>query len=323
VVAAGAVVVAAGAVVVEGARSGASMRSTGRTRVTAWTLAMALLLCAGAVPAALAHHAFETPEAAMTAFGEAVIHDDEAALQDMLGADFRDLIPPIGAEVRSQFLAAWGKSHSVRSEDGHASIAVGEEGWSLPIPLVRSAAGWEFDTRAGAEEMRVRRVGRNESAVIQTMLAIYDAQEEYAQTTHDDSRVLSFADKLSSSPGKHDGLFWPTQADEAPSPLGPAFEGAGTRHAGKDGYYGYHYKLLTAQGKNAPGGAYNYLVRGKLFGGFAVIAWPVRYQDTGVMSFMVSHDGQVYERDLGAHSAVKAEQTRVFDPGPGWRKVSP
>jgi hypothetical protein len=280
-------------------------------------------LGAGVAPATLAHQVFATPEVAMTEFGKAVVNDDETALEAMLGTDFRDLIPPIGAEVREQFLTAWRTSHAITSEGDRASIAVGDEGWTLPIPLVKVPKGWEFDTRAGAEEMRVRRVGRNEMAVIQSMLAIYDAQEEYAQSAHDGSKVLAYADKLSSSTGKHDGLYWPTKPDEPPSPLGLAFRGAGTRHASTDGYYGYHYKLLTAQGQNAPGGAYNYIVNGRLFGGFAVIAWPVRYQDTGVMSFMVSHDGQVYERDLGAEGARKARSTNSFDPGPGWRKVSP
>jgi len=297
------------------------MTSITRTHLAAGSLALALFL--GALPAAMANRLFATPDAAMKAFGEAVIADDEAGLKDMLGANFRDLIPPVGAEVRNQFLAAWGKSHAVETTDSRAHIAVGNEGWTLPIPLVKSAKGWQFDTRAGAEEMRVRRVGRNEMAVIQTMLAIYDAQEEYAQSNHDGSRVLSYANQLSSSPGKRDGLYWETAPGEPPSPLGPGFQGAGTRHESKDGYYGYHYKLLTAQGPHAPGGAYNYLVNGKLFGGFAVMAWPVRYQDTGVMSFIVSHDGQVYERDLGADSAIKAAETKVFEPGPGWRKVSP
>ena len=193
----------------------------------------------------------------------------------------------------------------------------------MPIPLVKSAQGWHFDTRAGVEEMRLRRIGRNELAVIQTMLAIYDAQREYAETDHDGSGVLAYATKLSSSPGKHDGLYWPTGSDDKPSPLGPAFMTAGARNAGQAGYHGYHYKLLTSQGPHAPGGAYDYVAHGKLFGGFAVIAWPVRYGDTGIKSFMVSHDGQVYERDLGPDGAKKAAAMKSFDPGPGWTKVSP
>lgn len=193
----------------------------------------------------------------------------------------------------------------------------------MPVPLVKSAKGWQFDTRAGAAEMRVRRIGGNELAVIQTMQAICDAQDEYAQTTHDGGKVLTYARNLSSSSGMHDGLYWPTGADEPPSPLGVAFQGAGTRNASKDGYYGYHYKLLTSQGPRANGGALNYVLDGKPFAGFAVMAWPVRYGNTGVMRFIVNHTGQAYERDLGPDSAAKAAATNSFDPGPGWRKVSP
>jgi hypothetical protein len=304
------------------------MTLTMRTRVMARHMVLPLLLMLllpgiGLISAAHANELFATPDAAMSAFGNAVINDDEAELQKLFGGKFRDIIPPVGAEVRDKFLTAWGKTHTVQQKEDRAYIDVGDDGWTFPIPLVKGQKGWQFDTHAGVEEMRVRRVGRNELSVIQTMLAITDAQAEYARSLHDGGTALVYASKLSSTPGKQDGLYWPTAAGQPPSPLGPAFSGAGTSHASKDGYYGYHYKLLDAQGPNAPGGAYSYVVNGRLFGGFAVLAWPVRYQDTGVMSFMVSHDGQVYERDLGADSAVKAREIKLFDPGPGWRKVSP
>jgi hypothetical protein len=266
---------------------------------------------------------FSSPEAAMDAFGDAVVHNREEALRDIFGKDFRELIPPVDAGVRQTFDREWARSHAVRQTDAsRADITVGDAGWTLPIPLVKTDQGWHFDTRAGAEEMRLRRIGRNELSVIQTMLAIYDAQREYAQTNHDGQGVLAYASKLVSSPGKHDGLYWPTKPDEPPSPLGQAFVDAVAKNAASGGYHGYHYKLLDSQGPQAPGGAYGYLVRGKLFGGFAVIAWPVKYGDTGIKSFMVSHAGQVYERDLGPDSTVKAEAIRSFDPGPGWSKVS-
>jgi len=259
----------------------------------------------------------------MDAFGDAVVRNREEALRDILGKDFRELIPPVDAGVRQTFDTEWARSHAVRQTDAsRADITVGDAGWTLPIPLVKTDQGWHFDTRAGAEEMRLRRIGRNELSVIQTMLAIYDAQREYAQTNHDGQGVLAYASKLVSSPGKHDGLYWPTKPDEPPSPLGQAFVDAVAKNAASGGYHGYHYKLLDSQGPQAPGGAYGYLVRGKLFGGFAVIAWPVKYGDTGIKSFMVSHAGQVYERDLGPDSTAKAEAIRSFDPGPGWSKVS-
>ncbi|CAJ92413.1 DUF2950 domain-containing protein [Cupriavidus necator] len=290
----------------------------------ACALALALALTVAGMHAAHAQKPFKTPEAAMNAFGEAVATSDDDAMKVLLGARFHDLIPPVGADIRYRFLEAWRISHAVKPEgDSHARIAVGNDGWTLPVPLVKTSKGWQFDTRAGVDEMRIRRIGRNELAVIQAMLAVYDAQREYARTDHDGDGLLAYAGKLASTPGKQDGLYWPTSDGAPPSPLGAAFLTAGQRNPGQGGYYGYHYKLLTAQGPNAPGGAYNYVVNGKLFGGFAVLAWPVRYGDTGVKSFMVSHDGQVYERDLGPDSAGKAAATKTFDPGPGWSKVTP
>jgi hypothetical protein len=283
-----------------------------------------LVLSLAPTSPARAQKIFDSPEAAMNAFGDAVATSNEAALDTILGANQRKLIPPVGTEVRIRFLAVWARSHSIKQvDDNHAAVAVGDDGWTLPIPIVKSAKGWQFDTRAGVEEMRARRVGRNELAVMQTLLAIYDAQHEYAQNDHDGSGVLAYAAKLASSAGKRDGLYWPTKAGEEPSPLGPAFLVVGSRAASPDGYFGYRYKLLTSQGPNAPGGAYNYLVRGKLFGGFAVIAWPAHYRETGVKSFMISHDGQLYESDLGPDSEAKGTAMKSFDPGPDWMKVSP
>jgi len=272
---------------------------------------------------AIARQYFDTPDAAMTAFGQAVMNDDEPAMRDMLGDDYRDVVPPVGAEIRDRFNKAWAVSHTIHKSDSHAFIAVGDDGWTLPVPLVKSAKGWQFDTQAGAREMRVRRIGRNELAVIQTLEAICDAQEEYAQTYHDGDKMLVYASRLTSSPGKHDGLYWPTGPGEPQSPLGPAFVGAGPSNESEDGYHGYRYKLLTQQGAHAHGGAMSYVLDGRLFAGFAVVAWPVRYGDTGVMTFIVNHKGQVYQRDLGPNSAAKVEAAKSFDPAPGWRKVSP
>ncbi|MGH8680782.1 MAG: DUF2950 family protein, partial [Burkholderiales bacterium] len=191
-------------------------------------------------------------------------------------------------------------------------------------PIVKTAQGWQFDTRAGAEEMRIRRIGRNELAVEQVMLAIYDAQKDYARQDRRGDGVLQYAARFTSSPGKRDGLYWPTKAGEAPSPLGPAVAAARTAGGGGDaGYYGYRYKLLTGQGKNAPGGAYDYVANGRMIGGFAAAAWPVRYGDTGVMTFIVSHDGVVYEKDLGPETAARASAMTRFDPDSSWRKVEP
>jgi Protein of unknown function (DUF2950) len=295
-----------------------------RLVASGWLLLVALVLGLAQPVTAWAQRSFATPDAAMNAFGDAIASNDEGELKALFGVDFRQLIPPVDDEVRTRFLQEWAKSHAIQAvDDKHAKLAVGDDGWTFPIPLVKDAKGWYFDTRAGADEMRIRRIGRNELATIQTMLAVYDAQREYAQTSHDGNPMLTYAAKLVSSPGKHDGLYWPTDEDQQPSPLGIAFVTATKRKPPAEGYYGYHYKLLTSQGPHAPGGAYDYMVHGKLFGGFAVLAWPVKYRDTGVKSFMVSHDGQVYSRDLGPDGAARAEAMKSFDPDSGWTREAP
>ena len=302
-----------------------SLLSTALSRLATFALPVvaALFLALGVAPAAHAQKTFDSPEAAMAAFGDAVATNSDEALKTILGADFRNFIPPVPEASRIRFLESWARAHAIKPvDDTHAQIAVGDDGWTLPIPLVKSAKGWQFDTPAGAEEMRVRRIGKNELATIQAMLAICDAQAEYAQRDREGKSVLAYASKLASSPGKHDGLYWPTKPGETESPLGPGFVD-GARMASPDGHNGYFYRLLTQQGKNAPGGTYNYLVNGKLFGGFAVIAWPARYRETGIKSFIVSHDEQVFEQDLGPDTAAKAAAIKSFDPGPGWAKVAP
>jgi len=285
-----------------------------------WGLATLFFLL---TQAALAQQHFGTAQDGMLAFGQAVLADDQPALTQMLGDDFRAIVPPVGDAARETFVRAWNVSHTVRTANGHAFIVVGDDGWTLPVPLVKRTAGWQFDTQAGLQEMRVRRIGRNELAAIQTLLAIRDAQDDYAETTHDGETLHVYASKLASSPGRHDGLYWPTGPNEPPSPLGEAFSDASRPNQSEDGYNGYRFRLLTAQGKHAQSGAMNYVVDGKLFGGFAVIAWPVRYGDTGVMTFMVNHLGIVYERNLGPQTDTKASGIQTFDPAPGWRRVAP
>jgi Protein of unknown function (DUF2950) len=307
------------------------MRSTfqqirGTAAMYVLSLAVAVALFVAGTPMAFAQQkAFASPEAAMNAFGDAIATSDDDAVKAILGADYRDLIPPVGAEYRYRFLAAWAKAHAIKPEgDAKAHVAVGTDGWTLPIPIVKTAQGWRFDTKAGADEIRLRRIGRNELAVMQVMLAIYDAQKEYARQDRNRDGVLQYAARFRSTPGKQDGLYWPTKAGEPESPLGPVFAAARAAGGGDDaGYYGYRYKLLTAQGKNAPGGAFDYVARGRMIGGFAAVAWPVKYGDTGVMTFMVSHDGVVYEKDLGPDTAARASAMTRFDPDSTWQKAEP
>jgi hypothetical protein len=192
--------------------------------------------------------------------------------------------------------------------------------------MVKEEAGWRFDTAAGEEEVLSRRIGENELSTIETCLAFVDAQREYYSLNPDKSPLLHYAAQLMSSKGKRDGLYWETSEDEEPSPLGPFVaearsEGYKRNKAGRTPYHGYLYKLLTSQGANAPGGAYDYMAKGKLIGGFAMVAYPAEYGVSGVMTFLVNHDGVVYQKDLGPKTAAEAEKIAKFNPDDSWTKV--
>jgi len=239
----------------------------------------------------------------------------------VLGADFKRYIPTDNttAEDRTNFLAAWARGHRVVTSGDKAALEVGKLGWTFPVPLVKTGAGWSFDPRAGAEEMRIRRIGRNELAAMQVALAYVDAQREYAMRDWDGDGVKSFAMKGLSSRGKRDGLYWASLPGEPESPLGPAFADA---RPGQP-YHGYAYRILTAQGAAAPGGAKRYVKHGRMTEGFALIAWPAKYDDTGVMTFVVNQDGVVYEKDLGPNTAAAAAAITTFNPDSTWQKAVP
>ena len=287
----------------------------------------AALLFAGttslmALPAvAAAQKSYPTPEAAMEAFNSALLEGDEAAKQAVLGPNFRKIIPPVGDEVRYQFIEAWVRSHKVQADgERSARIEVGGKGWTLPMPLVKTSGGWRFDMKAGEQEMRIRQIGRNELAAIEAVKAYVDAQKEYALKDRDGNGVLEFATRITSTPGKQDGLYWSDPAADA-SPLGKLFaEAEGSRKVSGT-LYGYRYRILTAQGPAASGGARDYIVDGRMTGGFALIAWPAEYNRLGVMTFIVNQDGQVFERNLGPATAQEAGRIRAFNPDKTWRKV--
>jgi hypothetical protein len=288
----------------------------------------AALLFAGttsllALPAvAAAQKSYPTPEAAMEAFDRALLEGDEAAKQAVLGPNFRKIIPPLGDEVRYQFIEAWVRSHKVQADgERSARIEVGGKGWTLPMPLVKTAGGWRFDMKAGEQEMRVRQIGRNELAAIEAVKAYVDAQKEYALKDRDGNGVLEFATLIRSRPGKQDGLYWPASPGAGESPLGKLFAGAEGSHQEGTPLYGYRYRILTAQGAAAPGGARDYMVDGRMTGGFALIAWPAEYNRLGVMTFIINQDGQVFERNLGPATAQEAGRIRTFNPDSTWRKV--
>lgn len=259
----------------------------------------------------------------MEEFGAAVLDSDEAALRRMFGENFRDIFPPSGAELRYQFFEGWAKSHRIEMEgERRARIAVGQKGWTLPIPLARTASGWQFDMKAGKDEIAVRQIGRNELAAIQVAKAYADAQRDYFAQDRNGDGVAEYAQKITSSPGQQDGLYWPVKAGEAASPLGPLFAAATAEKGRKPGtYHGYSYRILTAQGPQATGGARNYIVAGRLTGGFALLAWPASYGRTGIMSFMINQDGKVYEKNLGPDTAGQASRLQTFNPDATWRQV--
>ncbi len=288
-----------------------------------WPRCGAALLFVAALAAAapaIAQRAFATPEAAVDALVDGLARHDDAEVRVVLGPNYRQLMPldALSEDDRIDFLAAWSQGHRVERDGATARLAL-SDGWTLPIPIVQRGEGWVFDVRAGAGEVRIRRIGRNELAAIKSMLAYVDAQREYAAQDRNGDGVLEYARRFLSTPGKRDGLFWATPAGEPASPAGPLLD---TRDL-RDGYRGYRFKILEAQGPAAQGGARSYLTRGQLGNGFAAVAWPVRYGETGVMSFLVNHDGVVYQKNLGAGSAAVASAMTRFDPDATWVALPP
>lgn len=283
-------------------------------------LRASVLACVLLSPLAFAQQAYRSAEAAADAFTDALRKVDRSALTKVLGANYKQFVKTdaIDRSDIEAYLAAWDKQHKINTEDDKAVVAIGDQGWTLPIPIVKRKAGWQFDVVAGADEMRTRRIGRNELATIQAILAYYDAQREYAIVDHNHDGIREYAQKFVSTKGKQDGLYWESPLGLDESPLGPLL--AKQKPKGGAGYYGYHYKILTKQGKDAPGGAYDYIIGKRMRSGFAAIAWPVRWGDTGVMSFMVSHAGVVYEKDLGPNTEAVASATTTFNPDSTWKK---
>jgi hypothetical protein len=286
-------------------------------------LIIRLALLAGAIglaPAALAQKAYPTAEAATDAFVDSIARHDGDALKAVIGPDYKKYVPHANAEDVTNFLEAWAKAHRiVPAGDAKAYLEVGKNGWTMPIPLVKTAAGWSFDTRATPEELRVRRIGRNELSAIQVALAYTDAQEDYSKFDRDRNGRKDYAQRLLSTKGKHDGLYWPSKPGEPESPLGSLV--ANVKPG--EGYHGYRYRILTAQGKDAPGGAKNYVVNGDMTGGYALVAWPIKWGDTAVMTFIVSKDRVVYEKDLGPTTDALARAMTTFNPDSTWAKVPP
>ena len=286
------------------------------------TLSIATAVIAlAAAPLASAQQAYPTPEAAADALVDAIARHDDAALKVVVGSDYRTYIPSatVAPDDVTNFLEAWARAHKiVPAGSEKAYLEAGTYGWTLPMPIVKTAKGWQFDTRAAAEEMRIRRIGRNESAAVQVALAYTDAQQEYRARDWNGDGVLQYATQAISSPGKRDGLYWGTLPWERPSPLGAEF--ADAKHG--QPYHGYVYRFLTAQGKDAPGGARSYVKNGRMTEGYALIAWPARYADTGVMTFIVNQDGIVYQKNLGPGTDAAARAIKAYNPDASWEEVA-
>ena len=268
---------------------------------------------------------FATPQAAAEALTDAIRKHDDKAIAAILGVGWNDLIPGSDwqdEERRERFLKAWDENHTIIPQGpDKVLVGAGTTGWVSPIPIVKQGNEWRYDVEAGRVEMEARLIGRNELAVIQTLLAVVDAQRDYAALDPMKVGVPVYARRLVSSAGRMDGLYWPPRPGEPESPLGPLLARAQTDDVERNGYYGYRFRLLYRQGPDAPGGAYDYLVNGRMMGGFAVIAWPVHYGETGVMTFMVSHNSDVYEQDLGPDTEQRVQAIHVFNPDKGWDKA--
>lgn len=230
---------------------------------------------------------------------------------------------------RAQFIAAYDEKNRLATEGETTLLIIGKQEWPFPIPIVKKGQAWVFDTAKGKEEILNRRIGENELFTIQACLAIVDAQREYAIKDRNRDGLLEYTQRFVSDPGKRNGLYWDAKPGEPQSPLGPIMTRVrGEGYQGKPSsspspYHGYYYRMLTAQGKNAPGGAYSYMVKGKMIGGFAVVAYPAEYGNSGVMTFIVNHDGKVLQKNLGANTAAIAKSMKEYNPDKTWEEVKP
>ena len=267
---------------------------------------------------------FDTAEQGVAAFKEAMAKGDLAGIAKLLGLDAARLEKAEGiAASLEQIRAAAAARIKVDDEGDQQILELGDQLWPFPFPLVKGEDGmWAFDTIAGIEEIVNRRVGENELQAIQTARLYVQAQEEYASDDRDADGVLEYADKLISSEGQMDGLYWPLEQGDGESPVGPFIDTAALEKAkAGDGYFGYKFRILKRQGDNVAGGAYDYVTNGNMIGGFALIAWPAKYAETGVSTFMVNQAGVVYERDFGPDTANIVAGIKTFNPGDKWNVV--
>lgn len=307
--------------------------TTSRLRTSRAALALLLI---GAVLVALPScrrgpapaRTFSSPEEAVKALASAVTTEKVDDVLQIFGPEGKDLIdtsdPASARRGRQVFTAAFTERWKLVDRDGGGkTLVIGNEEWPFPVPLIQTAQGWHFDAAAGKEEVITRRIGRNELAVIEICQTYVVAQRRYARTAHDGKRPGLFAAAFRSEPGKQNGLYWPAQKGEPRSPLGDLLaEAADPARLKSDAkpapFYGYYFKILTAQGPAATGGARNFVVNGEMSDGYALVAWPAHYDNTGIMTFIVNQDGIVREKDLGPETDATARAMSIYEPDASW-----
>ena len=276
---------------------------------------------------------FPSPEEAVTALQLATTAANTNALRAILGPNSEELQNPDRVQATNElknFSEALAKTNRlVRVSNTLVVLELGDDFWPFPIPIAKKDGSWYFDTDVGKDELLSRRVGKNELSTLSVMRAYVDAQREYASSDHDGDGVLEYAQRLVSSPGKQDGLYWPPDFEGDESPLGPLVayaqeEGYSPElreedEAERGPYHGYYFNILTRQGTHALGGKYNYVINGNMIAGFAMVAWPAAYGDSGIMTFIVNQQGRVFQKDLGPATAKIAKKIHEYDPDPTWK----
>ena len=312
-------------------RNRQSKKSPGQAILLVATVFLALLGCAINSHAAAAQKSFASADEAVKTAVAAARSNNDKDLLAIFGTQAKDLLssgdPVADKERRANFLAAYDQKNRLVAEGESMILVIGNTEWPFPIPVVKKSEGWVFDTAKGREEVLNRRIGQNELDAAQVSLAYVDAQREYARKDRDGDGLVEYAQKFRSDAAKKNGLYWEAKAGEESSPLGPfaaraVKEGYGQNKPDKPApYRGYYYRILTGQGKNAPGGAYSYLVKGNMIGGFALVAYPAEYGNSGIMSFIVNHDGKVFEKNLGKDTATVASSMKEYNPDSTWKAV--
>lgn len=308
-----------------------SLQKIARCVGAAW-ITFSLIALQGLAAAAVPQKAFESPARAAQAMVDALRKDNRQELLEIFGEESKGLLnsgdPMEDKSSIHTFLKSYDQMHRFsRGPSGRLFLIVGAENWPLPIPLKKEPAGWYFDTRYGKEEMLFQRIGANELSAIRILNAIVVGEHEYYEQTHDNGVTKAYAQKIVSDEGTHDGLYWKTAAGEPESPIGPL-----VAQASQEGYRvssgtpipvrGYYFRLLTSQGKNAADGARDYVVDGKMTGGFAVLAYPASYRSSGVMTFLADAKGNILQKDLGPKSSVLAGGMGGYDPDESWNIVN-